>query len=459
DNILALFLLPLFGRLSDRTNSKMGKRKPYILIGTIIAAVVFIGIGFIDKYQMAAVHNLNIGPVLDITTPNIDPRTGKNIVEYYFEINGVIQEFTVNGVSYTQYVKPEVVSQARAAFIFENVTKPNWYNLAGFISILFIVLLAMCSFRTPAVSLMPDVTLKPLRSKANAIINAMGTIGGAISLGLITFIGTMKPTKNYDTFNYLPLFAVISLAMLLMLTIFMVFVKETEWSDEMRRESLDLGIETEETENIEVGTKGEKMSPEVRKSFILILSSVVLWFFAYNAATSKIAVYSTDVLYITQYSIPMIVAFVSALIAFYPVGIVSTKIGRKITIMGGLVIFVIGFVIGAFASPDAQWLIYIAMAVVGVGWASINVNSYPMVAEMSSGANIGVYTGYYYTASMAAQIFTPMVSGALMTWFGMEYVLFPYAIFFGLAAMVTMFFVKHGEPKKIETPVEEITAE
>ena len=256
----------------------------------------------------------------------------------------------------------------------------------------------MCSFRTPAVALMPDVTLKPLRSKANAIINAMGTIGGAISLGLITFIGTMDPTRNYSTFTYLPLFIVIALVMLLMLTVFMVFVKETAWSEEMRRESIELGIETKESEDVEAGTKGEKMTPEVRKSFILILSSVVLWFFAYNAATSKIAVYSTEVLGIVQYSIPMMVAFISALIAFYPVGIISTKIGRKTTIMGGLVIFVTGFLCGFLAGviPGAGWLVYVSMAVVGVGWASINVNSYPMVVEMSHGANIGVYTGYYY---------------------------------------------------------------
>ncbi|MFA5686623.1 MAG: MFS transporter [Bacilli bacterium] len=451
DNILALFLLPLFGRLSDRTNTKMGKRKPYILIGTIVAALVFIVLGFIDKYQIASIHGMNVGPVL----------FDEAAQTYYFTVDGTRQLFEYDGVFRIGYPIREVVSQARGAYIFETVTKPNWYYLATFIAILFIVLLAMCSFRTPAVSLMPDVTLKPLRSKANAIINAMGTIGGAISLGLITFIGTMDPTRNYSTFTYLPLFIVIALVMLLMLTVFMVFVKETAWSEEMRRESIELGIETKESEDVEAGTKGEKMTPEVRKSFILILSSVVLWFFAYNAATSKIAVYSTEVLGIVQYSIPMMVAFISALIAFYPVGIISTKIGRKTTIMGGLVIFVTGFLCGFLAGviPGAGWLVYVSMAVVGVGWASINVNSYPMVVEMSHGANIGVYTGYYYTASMAAQIFTPMLSGLFMDWFSMRWALFPYSIVFGLAALVTMFFVKHGEPKKIDVATEEVLVE
>lgn len=445
DNILALFLLPLFGRWSDRTNTKIGKRKPYILIGTIIASVVFIALGFIDKYQMQAIHSANVGPILfnDVTKL------------YYFEVNGVVQGFMHDGVEVFGHAIREVASEGRGTFIYENITKANWMNLAAFIGVLFIILLAMCSFRTPAVSLMPDVTLKTHRSKANAIINAMGTIGGAISLGLITIIGTMKPDKNYLTFDYFPLFLVISLVMLLMLTLFMVFVKEVKWSEEMRRESIELGIETEDLENIEAGQKGEKMEPEVRKSFVLILVSVVLWFFAYNAATSKIAVYSTEVLGIVQYSIPMMIGFISALIAFYPVGIVSTKIGRKKTIMGGLVIFIIGFLLGFLAGigPFPSWFVFIAMALVGVGWASINVNSYPMVVEMSHGANIGVYTGYYYTASMSAQIFTPMISGMFMTWFGMRWVLFPYAIVFALLAMGTMYFVKHGEPKKID-PVE-----
>lgn len=443
DNILALIFLPLFGAWSDKTTWKMGKRKPYILIGTIVAALVFIALGFVDKYQLASLHALNISDVLS-------QGVGENL-RYYFTVNGTIQEFTYNGVLMTENAVREIVSTGRADYIFQYVTQPNWYYLAIFIAILFIVLLAMCSFRTPAVSLMPDVTIKPHRSKANAIINAMGTIGGGISLGLVAFIGTMK-ASNYTTFSYFPLFLVTSALMLAMLVVFMLLVKEVKWTEDMRRESLELGIETKETDEIAKGSKGEKMSPEVRKSFLFILASVVLWFFSYNAASSKITLYSTEVLGIANYSFPLMIGFVSALIAYYPVGIISTKLGRRNTIMGGILVLIVGFILAFIAGiaffPD--WLVFVAMVFVGVGWASINVNSYPMVVEMSHGPNIGVYTGYYYSASMFAQILTPIISGAIMDAVGMRWSLFPYSIIFAIAAFVTMIFVKHGEPKHLE---------
>lgn len=439
DNILALIFLPLFGAWSDKTTWKMGKRKPYILIGTIVAALVFIALGFVDKYQTAAITSLNISDIISYTVGD---------TEYFtYHVNFVNQVAQSDAISTVR----ELVSRSRADYIFTNVTQPAWYLLAIFIGILFVVLLAMCSFRTPAVSLMPDVTIKPHRSKANAIINAMGTIGGGISLGLVAFIGTMK-ASNYTTFSYFPLFLVTSALMLAMLVVFMLLVKEVKWTEDMRRESLELGIETKETDEIAKGSKGEKMSPEVRKSFLFILASVVLWFFSYNAASSKITLYSTEVLGIANYSFPLMIGFVSALIAYYPVGIISTKLGRRNTIMGGILVLIVGFVLAFIAGiaffPD--WLVFVAMVFVGVGWASINVNSYPMVVEMSHGPNIGVYTGYYYSASMFAQILTPIISGAIMDAVGMRWSLFPYSIIFAIAAFVTMIFVKHGEPKHLE---------
>ncbi|MFA5481218.1 MAG: MFS transporter [Bacilli bacterium] len=440
DNLLALFLLPLFGAWSDKTVTKYGKRKPYILIGTIVAAVVFVLLAVVDFYQLQAMHAADISNVLQ------DAISGN----YYFTVGAI-----------TQITDPvrEVVSTARADYIFANITQTNWYFLATFIGILFIVLMAMCSFRTPAVSLMPDVVIKPHRSKANAIINAMGTIGGGLSLGSIAIVGTMKQA-NYETFSFLPLFAVTAGLMLVLLAVFMFVVKEVKWSEEMRRQSIELGVETAETENVAKGTKGEKMPKDVRKSFLLILASVVLWFFSYNAASSKITLYSTEVLGIENYSLPVMIGFVAALIAFYPVGIISTKIGRRTTIMGGIGILILGFIFGFVAGIAffPGWLVFVAMAFVGVGWAAINVNSYPMVVEMSHGANIGVYTGYYYSASMFAQILTPIISGLIMDAVGMRWSLFPYSIIFAVAALVTMFFVKHGEAKKLEPikPAEEI---
>jgi MFS family permease len=191
------------------------------------------------------------------------------------------------------------------------------------------------------------------------------------------------------------------------------------------------------------------MPKDVQRSFYLILASVVLWFFAYNAATSKFSVYATDVLN-TGFTLPLLMANLTALITFIPIGIVATKIGRKKTILIGLVILTIAFFLAIFLTESSAILIWVTMALAGVGWATINVNSYPMIVEMSHGANIGKYTGYYYTASMAAQIFTPMVSGALMDLFGLR-ILFPYATIFLVGAFCTMFFVKHGDSKPVPT--------
>jgi maltose/moltooligosaccharide transporter len=105
--------------------------------------------------------------------------------------------------------------------------------------------------------------------------------------------------------------------------------------------------------------------------------------------------------------------------------------------------------VGSFLTKDTAWIVYLIMPVAGLGFAAINVNSYPMIVEMSSGSNIGKYTGYYYTASMAAQIFTPLLSGALMTAFGLR-LLFPYATFFALASFITMYFVRHGEASNLK---------
>lgn len=448
DNILALILLPLFGAWSDKTVTKMGKRKPYILIGTIIAAVVFVSLAVVDYFQFTAVRAAEISAMFPILDGNL------KTIGYYFTVGGADHtRVLLEGSSFTYITEvADFVSTARADYIFENITQPNWIYLASFIAILLIVLMSMCAFRTPAVSLMPDVTIKPLRSKANAIINAMGTIGGAISLVLIMFVGTMK-ASNYDTFNYLYLFGIVAGLMLAFLAVFMFLVKEVKWSDEMRRESLRLGIETEEDEKIAKGSKGEKMAPDVRKSFILILVSIFLWFFAYNAASSKLSLYAQNILRIENYAFPAMVGFVAALIAFYPIGILSTKIGRKNTILAGIVVLILGFILAFIASLDLSlgWIIYAAMVVVGFGWAAINVNSYPMVVEMSKGPNIGVFTGYYYAASMLAQAVTPVISGLLMDAYSMTLTLFPYAIFFSIAAGVTMLFVKHGEPKHLES--------
>lgn len=420
DNIIALFLLPIFGVISDKTRSRFGKRTPYIFIGTIVAAVFFVVISAIDFMQLTVVNEQGYGPIL---------------------FNEVSNIYTFAG-SIVEYATKEAAATARAHLILQNVTKLNPGYLAAFIGILLIVLVAMASFRTPAVSLMPDVTTKPLRSKANAIINLMGTVGGVISLVYMTFTA-----KDYQ--SYIPTAILTSALMIMFLVLFLISVKEIKWAKEMHEQAIEYGIEDKKSiEDLEAG-KAEKMSPEVFRSFIFILASIVLWFAGYNAATSKFSVYAGDVLDM-GFTLPLLIAQGAAIISFIPIGIIATKVGRKKTIMAGISMITGAFILGSFVTRDTSFLIWVTMALAGIGWATINVNSYPMVVEMSRGSNIGKYTGYYYTASMSAQIFTPILSGALMGAFG-YWILFPYCALFSALAFVTMLFVKHGDSKPVPT--------
>ena len=142
------------------------------------------------------------------------------------------------------------------------------------------------------------------------------------------------------------------------------------------------------------------------------------------------------------------IAQVAAVIAYIPVGLVASKIGRKKTILIGVAMLTAAFGGAIFInSSSPTWLMWILFALAGIAWATINVNSFPMVVELAQGNDIGKYTGYYYTASMAAQVVTPILSGALMDAVGSMRILFPYATLFVALAFVTMIFVKHGDSR------------
>ena len=168
----------------------------------------------------------------------------------------------------------------------------------------------------------------------------------------------------------------------------------------------------------------------------------------YNAVTSKYSVYAGKVLSL-DYNSTLMIANVAAIIAYLPVGMVASRIGRKKTILIGIGLLAASFCIASFLREGSSAMLMNCMfALAGIGWATINVNSFPMVVELSRGGDVGKYTGFYYTASMAAQTFTPYFSGALMDKAGMT-TLFPYATVFVVLAAFTMFFVKHGDSKPI----------
>lgn len=360
DNALALFMLPLFGALSDKVHSKLGKRMPFILCGTA-----------------AAVISMVLLPIAD-----------------------------------------------------------NRMSLSLFVIVLFLTLVAMSTYRSPAVALMPDVTPKPLRSQANGIINLMGALGAVFSLALIS---ALVPTSGKP--NYLPIFATVAGFMVLAVVILFYTIKENKIASEMAIH------DAEDNKGSDEAQTGGRMEPAVRRSFILILASIFLWFFSYNAVTTAFSKYAQDYLGIAGggFANSLMLATVAAVIAFIPAGIIASKIGRKKTIMAGITILFISFVIGATLKAYTP-VLNLLLVLIGFGWASINVNSYPMVVEMSKGADVGRFTGYYYTASMSAQILTPILSGFFLEYVGYK-TLFPYAALFMAAAFITMSKVRHGDSK------------
>ena len=300
----------------------------------------------------------------------------------------------------------------------------------------------MATFRSPAVALMPDVTMKPLRSKANAVINLMGSAGGILVLVLGMVFAT-SAVRN-SLMSYTGYFGVIAAIMLAALVIFMLTVREVEWAQEMQRDSVAYGVE--DAAGDDAAGEEHKLTAGEVKSLIFILLSIVLWFFGYNAVTSKYSVYASNILH-KDYNLTLIIAQAAAIIAYLPVGLISSRVGRKRAIQAGVIMLTVAFGVAGFLRADSPTLLMNAMfALAGVAWATINVNSFPMVVELCSGGSVGKYTGFYYTASMAAQVATPMLSGLLMDKLGMG-VLFPYATVFVALAFVTMLFVHHGDSK------------
>ncbi len=403
DNVLAVFMLPIFGALSDKVNTKYGRRKPFVFFGTIVAVVSFVCLTLVDNYQIA-----------------------KLVAEGIPEL----QQGAMTEAAFDAFVSEATLE----------LTLKNPWPLIGFIATLLVVLISMATFRSPAVALMPDVTVKPLRSKANAIINLTGSAGGIIVLVLGMVFATSNEENKY--MQYTGYVMAVCAVMLLGFIIFMLTVKEKKWAKEMEEDTVKYGIE-EKTE--EINTEKRKLSKAEIKSLVLILASVALWYIGYNSITSKYSVYATNILGF-DFNLTLTIAQVAAIASYIPVGIIATKIGRRKTILTGVLMLATAFTIGIFITPNTpEFIMLPVFALAGIGWATINVNSFPMVVELAKQGDVGKYTGHYYTASMAAQIIAPILSGFLYDAYGMRYVFFAFGALFVLLSFVTMFFVKHGD--------------
>ena len=372
DNVLALFLLPLFGKLSDRTHTRLGRRMPYILGGTLAAVVL-----------------MNLLPMAD---------------------------------------------RARSLWLF--------------VAALGLLLLAMGVYRSPAVALMPDVTPKPLRSKGNAIINLMGTLGGVFTLAATSFLVTHDATGRED---YSALFLAVSILMLAAVAVLLFTIRENRLAHEVELQNLatqgEDAAQTQADETPSTGAGFSSLDPALRRSLILILCSVALWFMGYNAVTTAFTKYVSvqwgyDIKAASQC---LMVATVGAVVSYLPVGFLSSRFGRKRVIQAGVLLLAACFGSAALFASFSP-VLYGIFALVGAAWAMINVNSYPMVVEISKSGDVGKYTGYYYTFSMAAQIVTPIVSGWLLEHVG-YYTLLPYAAVMVALSFVTISLTRHGDSR------------
>ena len=402
DNVLAVFLLPIFGALSDKVNTKIGRRTPFILGGTLVAVTAFVGLTFVDNYQLSRVVAAGI--------PAIEEGAAVSATEMALKL-----------------------------------TTENPLPLVGFIATLLVVLLAMATFRSPAVALMPDVTVKPLRSKGNAIINLMGTAGGI----LVLVLGMVFATSKNHYMQYTPYVIAVVSIMLTGLVIFLITVKEKKWAQEMEEDSIRLGLEETSTEENDDANR-RKLSKSELSSLLLILASVALWYIGYNSITSKYSVYATNILGF-DFNFTLIIAQAAAIVSYIPVGMIASKFGRRKTILAGIIMLATAFFVGNFiTSSSPELIMYPVFILAGMGWATINVNSFPMVVELARGGDVGKYTGYYYTASRAAQIVAPSLSGFLYDLVGMRVMFFAFGTLFVALSFVTMFFVKHGDSKPVQ---------
>ena len=315
-------------------------------------------------------------------------------------------------------------------------------SLPLFVFALGATLIAMAMYRSPAVALMPDLTPKPLRSKANAVINLMGAIGGVYTLILIsTLVGEGKRP------SYFAVFAGVAGMMVLSVVLLLLTIREKKLAKQLAEEYPEENREENSGQAGKIGTGKKTMEKDVKCSLILILISIFLWFAAYNAVTTAFSRYAMTVWDIQGggYANCLMVATVAAILSYIPIGMISSKIGRKKTILGGIVLMTACYLLAALL-PNYHPIIQVGFALIGVGWAAISVNSLPMVVEMSRDSDVGKYTGLYYTFSMTAQIVTPILSGVLLQHISYR-ILFPYAVFFSGLAFVTMSLVKHGDNK------------
>ena len=352
DNILAILLLPYLGALSDRTRTHLGRRRPFILVGSALALVFFLLIPAANAFQ-------------------------------------------------------------RLGLMMLTIVAMN---------------LSMALFRSPVIALMPDITPSRFRSQANGIINFMGGLGA-----LLVFFGG-KPL--YDRRPSLP-FIVGGLVMFASSLLVVIFIREPAPArEEGGRSSLADSFRALGA-NLKDVFAGEK-------SLFFILLAILCWFIGYNAIETFFTSYAKYHLGMKESTGALILGFFSVtfMAASLGAGFVAVRLGRNRTIRIGLLAVGATMVLALFLKSFLP--LAAVFAVGGLAWSLVNVNSLPMVVDMTTLEKVGGYTGLYYFFSQAANIIAPPVAGVLIDAFGYASLMVFASVLF-VAAFFIMSLVRRGE--------------
>lgn len=293
-----------------------------------------------------------------------------------------------------------------------------------------VFLTAMAGFRTPVIALMPDLTPSPLRSQANGVINLMGGIG--------TLLATLASGVLYAMGRAVP-FAFGGVLMAAAVVMLLLFVREPRELESTARQDEGLGV-----------LRGiRRVSREARLSLALLMGAIFCWFVGYNAVETFLSSYGVSELGMSAGTAPLLmgVASLAFLIFALPSGHIAAHLGRRRTIIAGLVTFGVLLLINFFLRSAT--LIWPIMALGGMGWALVNINSLPMVVDIStSDADLGTYTGMYYLASQLAAVAGPIINGYIVKWGGGDYnLIFLATPMFFLLAVLCMLRVTKGEAR------------
>ncbi len=370
DNVIALIFLPLFGVLSDRTRSRLGRRTPIILAGT---ACGMTGLYFMTRFDARAAEG-------------------------------------------------EAV-------------------LVPFLAALLVAVFFMSLYRSPSAALVADCFIRPHRTKANAVLNLMGALGGVLfGLGGKSLIAGSGEKPVFTACMYFVLIVMAAATLL-----YLLLVRENDFAEDVRRQNEALGLIDEKTD-ADDQTPTRLTAPE-RKSLWLILSAVFFTYVSYNGFHTHYTNWLVSCLkQNASWTAPYLTEVVLAVLMMIPAAFVTTRLGRKRSCLVGALMCSVGYFGTSLVRPETVDTIFIWFVIAAVGFPLFGINFGPMVLELGKDRDAGRYLGYYYIAATAAQIVTPTLASLFINRRGYG-VIGIYSAAFSALAFLALLPVRHGDVK------------